>query len=144
MRFGVVWMLLSACGTSSPSESFDCSEATYAEPLAAGFTKTADAGKINFSFVELAPTQPESGDNNWTIQLLVPGTGDGIVGAQMTGTTIPHGTHPLGDPVALTPLATPGRFLIVPRLYHAGLWDTTIVVTGATTDTITFVACAAR
>jgi hypothetical protein len=144
MRFGIVSMLVVGCGTSSPSESFDCSQATDAEPLAVGFTKTGDAGKIDFNIIDVEPAQPMSGDNNWTIQLLAPGTTDGVVGAQIAATTIPDHTHPLGDPVPLTALATPGRFLIVPQLYRPGVWDIIITVTGATSDSTTLVVCASR
>jgi hypothetical protein len=145
MRLAIALMLVVGCGTSTPSvDSFDCSNAPDAEPIAVGFTKTGDAGKIDFKLIDIQPAEPTSGDNNWTIQLFAAGTGDGVVGAEITASTIPDHTHPAGEPVAVAALATPGRFLIVPVLVHPGAWDTTIEVTGATSDTITFVACAPR
>lgn len=144
MRCAAVWILLVGCGTSAPSEAFDCSTATDADPFAAGFSKVGDAGEIDFSLVVADPVQPTSGDNNWTIQLLATATGDAVANAQLTVQAMPDRTHPLSDPVALTPLATPGRFLIVPHLWRAGVWDAIITVAGATRDGTVFRVCAAR
>ncbi len=145
MRSVIVSLLLVGCGSSSTVEtSFDCGTATNADQFAIGFEKVGNAGAIDFRLVAAEPAQPTSGDNNWTIQLLATATGDPVTGVTMDVQAIPYLTHPLADRVPLTPLATPGRFLVVPDLWRPGVWDTMISVGTTINDATTFRFCVAN
>lgn len=138
---------LAACsgddgGGDAGEEELACADDDRADTYTAGMSKIGDNG-FEFVLVDAAPTPPDRGDNDWTIQVLDPAA------APMDGLTLevvpfmPDHGHGTPKVPAITP-ADSGTYQASPvNLWMPGLWEVTVSATDDTglLDTTVFSFC---
>ncbi len=137
--------------TGCPSDDDDhhgnnipCDEDTRDEAYEPGMEKATDNGLMTVVLEESSPGPIDIGDNDWTISVSDPTSGDAEAGCTITAVPwmVDHG-HGSNEPVAVE-TATPGTYEITGiSVTMAGLWDTELALDcpDLGEDTIHFLFC---
>jgi len=143
-----LFCVLAACGTTPPADDtvVDCSTVTNADTFVVGLEKKGAQGSLDFKLMSATPAPPLRGDNSWVLEL--DALSGSAMGAPVTGATMTvspympsHGHYSPFD-VQVTPMMVAGQYQLDPVNFSMpGVWETTIRVTGSTTDTAMYLFC---
>jgi hypothetical protein len=142
---------LVGCGSSMAADdenipaTYDCTKETRADTFSDGLPKVGDAQALDFKLMTAVPAPPARGDNTWTVQINAMSSGvvgAGVVGATMTATPfMPDHQHGSPIEVVITDKGG-GLYELSPvNLWMPGLWQTTIEVSGPTSDSVVYSFC---
>jgi hypothetical protein len=142
-----ITLLAGACGGGHDYDdvtSYNCAEETRADEFVLGLTKTGAMGRYEFKLLSADPAPPVAGYNVMQLQLstmAVPTSP--VTGASMSVSPyMPDHKHPAGEPVIVKPMSAAGQYELAPLdLWMPGLWDVTIRVNGAESDSVVFRFC---
>ena len=131
-------------GGGDDGTSYNCAAETRDDEFVLGLTKPGDSSRYEFKLMSADPAPPARGDNTWILQLstmtapIAP-----VTGASMTVTPfMPDHAHGSGKTVLVTPMPEAGQYKLEPvNLWMPGLWEVTILATGAETDQVVFRFC---
>lgn len=117
--------LLACSSDGGDAQEVDCDNEPRADTYTAGMSKVGENG-LEFVLVEAAPTPPDRGDNDWTIQVL-------DAAAPMDGLILDvvpfmpdhgHGTPVIAE---VTAAAESGTYDVTPvNLWMPGLWEVSV------------------
>jgi hypothetical protein len=131
-------------GGDDDGTTYNCAAETRDDEFVLGLAKPGDSSRYEFKLMSADPAPPARGDNTWILQLstmtapIAP-----VTGASMTVTPfMPDHAHGSGKTVLVTPMPEAGQYKLEPvNLWMPGLWEVTILATGAETDQVVFRFC---
>jgi YtkA-like len=143
-----VTLVASACsdGGHDDDTSYNCAEETRADEFVLGLTKTGAMGRYEFKLLSSDPAPPARGDNILQLQLSTMAAPTApVTGAAMSVTPfMPDHKHGSSEPVIVKPMSAAGQYELAPvNLWMPGLWEVTIRVNGAESDSAVFRFCLA-
>ncbi|HEY4245059.1 MAG TPA: FixH family protein [Kofleriaceae bacterium] len=143
---------LAACGGSSDDVdsipgSYNCAADPRGETYVVGLDHTGEMGAVDFKLMSSTPAPPARDDNSWVVQLS--SMSNGVVGSPMVGATLsvstymPDHMHGGVKTVHVTDNGD-GTYTLDPvNFWMPGYWQTTITVSGTTTDKVVYGFCIA-
>ena len=133
---------LAACGGGTDSDdemTVNCALESRDDEFVVGLAKTGQ--QVTFTLLSASPAPPARGDNTFVLQL---DTANGpLSNASMRVTPfMPDHGHGTAIPVGIQPLPEAGQYELAPvNLWMPALWEITLSVTSAPTDSAVFRFC---
>ena len=143
-----VTLIAGACsdGDHHDDTSYNCAKETRADEFVLGLTKAGEMGRYEFKLLSSDPAPPVAGFNILQLQLSTMATPTApVTGASMSVRPwMPDHMHGASEPVLVKPMSAAGQYELAPvDMWMPGLWEVTIRVNGAESDSAVFRFCLA-
>jgi hypothetical protein len=143
-----VTLIAGACsdGGHDYGTSYNCAKETRADEFVLGLTKTGEMGRYEFKLLSADPSPPVAGFNTLQLELsTMTAPTSPVTGASLSVRPyMPDHKHPASEPVLVKPMSAAGQYELAPvDMWMPGLWEVTIRVNGAESDSAVFRFCLA-